>query len=244
MVARVGRAPVGCFARRPATESATKSMRVIRLADGAEARALLAHGSKSGAGTTRRNQTPVNIHLSKQIPIPRLKSENDICKVWLAIHRHDRPVEIRRLPVFSWRSKRDQPKISRFRVPFGILAQLVGRGDKDTTSTLRVKGSSCSCLCLLNLPGDWFRRVWHLYWGDALGIFRYLVFTVSASSMELSNNKLDYASKRLFHDLLLCTRSLASSESLAQSLRTTSVVPTMTMIVSATVIPIQSPTTP
>ena len=28
-------APVGCFARRPATESATKSMRVIRLADGA-----------------------------------------------------------------------------------------------------------------------------------------------------------------------------------------------------------------
>ena len=30
-------APVGCFARRPATESATKSMRVIRLADGAVA---------------------------------------------------------------------------------------------------------------------------------------------------------------------------------------------------------------
>ena len=28
-------APVGCFARRPATENATKSMRVIRLADGA-----------------------------------------------------------------------------------------------------------------------------------------------------------------------------------------------------------------
>ena len=31
-------APVGCFARRPATESATKSMRVIRLADGAVVR--------------------------------------------------------------------------------------------------------------------------------------------------------------------------------------------------------------
>ena len=70
-------------------------------------------------------QTPVNIHLSKQIQTPRLKSENDICKVWLATHRHDRPVKMRRLPVFSWRSKRDQPKISRFRVPFGILAQLV-----------------------------------------------------------------------------------------------------------------------
>ena len=83
--------------------------------------------SKSGAGTAPRNQTPVNIHLSKQIQTPRLKSENDICKVWLATHRHDRPVKMRRLPVFSWRSKRDQPKISRFRVPFGILAQLASR---------------------------------------------------------------------------------------------------------------------
>ena len=82
-------------------------------------------GLSGAAGTAPRNQTPVNIHLSKQIQTPRLKSENDICKVWLATHRHDRPVKMRRLPVFSWRSKRDQPKISRFRVPFGILAQLV-----------------------------------------------------------------------------------------------------------------------
>ena len=64
-------APVGCFARRPATESATKSVRVIRLADGA-----VSPATRRCRLRRRRRQEMTSLHPNPHLHLRRRRKRS------------------------------------------------------------------------------------------------------------------------------------------------------------------------